>query len=179
MAGPLNPARTSTAVSKDTTVRTSSPAARPEGTTAMTVAVPPPFLNGSWKAKRPATATGHLGKPPCRLHARMIRAEAEHGGDLLLISLWTDEHQTNEGGQVSTGDLQRLLGLNLRAYRQSQGLSQEALAQVLQVHRTYMGGLERGERNPTLQSLERIAERLGVEPVRLLSAPNAGSTPWA
>lgn len=109
----------------------------------------------------------------------MIRAEAEHGGDLLLISLWTDEHQTNEGGQVSTGDLQRLLGLNLRAYRQSQGLSQEALAQVLQVHRTYMGGLERGERNPTLQSLERIAERLGVEPVRLLSAPNAGSTRWA
>ena len=80
---------------------------------------------------------------------------------------------------MSTGDLQRLLGLKLRDYRQSQGLSQEALAQVLQVHRTYMGGLERGERNLTLQSLERIAERLGVEPLRLLSAPIPGSTSWA
>lgn len=80
---------------------------------------------------------------------------------------------------MATGDLQRLLGSNLRDYRQSQGLSQEALALVLQVHRTYMGGLERGERNLTLQSLERIAERLGVEPLQLLTAPNGGSTSWA
>lgn len=35
------------------------------------------------------------------------------------------------------------------------------------VHRTYMGGLERGERNLTLRSVERIAERLGVEPITL------------
>lgn len=67
------------------------------------------------------------------------------------------------------GDLQRVFGDNLRAYRRSQGISQESFAQLLHVHRTYMGALERGERNPTLQSVERIAEQLGVEPVLLLT----------
>ena len=67
------------------------------------------------------------------------------------------------------GDLQRLLGANLRAYRQSHDLSQEAFAEVVGVHRTYMGGLERGERNLTLRSVERIAARLGVDPRSLLS----------
>jgi transcriptional regulator with XRE-family HTH domain len=67
------------------------------------------------------------------------------------------------------GDLQRLLGANLRAYRQSRHLSQEAFAEVVGVHRTYMGGLERGERNLTLRSVERIAARLGVDPRSLLS----------
>lgn len=66
------------------------------------------------------------------------------------------------------GDLQRALGRNLRAYRQARGLSQEAFADVLEVHRTYMGGVERGERNLTLKSVERIADHLGVEPLSLL-----------
>jgi transcriptional regulator with XRE-family HTH domain len=66
------------------------------------------------------------------------------------------------------GDLQRTVGRNLRAYREARGLSQEAFADVLGVHRTYMGGIERGERNLTLKSLERIAERVGLEPLALL-----------
>jgi transcriptional regulator with XRE-family HTH domain len=66
------------------------------------------------------------------------------------------------------GDLQRTVGRNLRAYRLKRGLSQEAFADVVGVHRTYMGGLERGERNLTLRSLERIAERLNVPPLELL-----------
>ena len=66
------------------------------------------------------------------------------------------------------GDLQRALGRNLRAYRTERGLSQEAFAAVLRVHRTYMGGLERGERNLTLRSLERIAQRLDLDPLELL-----------
>jgi transcriptional regulator with XRE-family HTH domain len=39
------------------------------------------------------------------------------------------------------GDLQRTVGRNLRAYREAKGLSQEAFADVLGVHRTYMGGI--------------------------------------
>lgn len=66
------------------------------------------------------------------------------------------------------GDLQRTVGRNLRAYRSARGLSQEVFADVLGVHRTYMGGLEGGERNLTLRSLERIAERLDVPPLDLL-----------
>lgn len=67
------------------------------------------------------------------------------------------------------GDLQRRVGENLRRCREERGLSQEAFADVVGVHRTYMGGLERGERNITLKSLERIAERIGVDPLDLLA----------
>jgi transcriptional regulator with XRE-family HTH domain len=66
------------------------------------------------------------------------------------------------------GDLQQRVGVNLRRYRERHQLSQEALAELMGVHRTYMGGLERGERNITLKSLERIAERLNLDPLSLL-----------
>ena len=68
------------------------------------------------------------------------------------------------------GDLQRTVGRNLRAYREAKGLSQEAFADVLGVHRTYMGGIERGERNLTLKSLERIAGRIDADPMELLKS---------
>lgn len=70
---------------------------------------------------------------------------------------------------MAEGDLQKAVGRNLRAYRRARGLSQEDFADVVGVHRTYMGGLERGERNLTLRSLERIAEVLAVDPVSLLA----------
>jgi transcriptional regulator with XRE-family HTH domain len=66
-------------------------------------------------------------------------------------------------------DLQRILGSNLRAYREAESLSQEAFADVLGVHRTYMGALERGERNLSLKSVEKIAAKLKIEPLLLLS----------
>jgi transcriptional regulator with XRE-family HTH domain len=66
--------------------------------------------------------------------------------------------------------LQRAVGRNLRAYREARGLSQEAFADVLEFHRTYMGGIERGERNLTLRSLERIAERIEIDPRALLKS---------
>lgn len=68
------------------------------------------------------------------------------------------------------GELQRTVGQNLRAYREAKGLSQEAFAHVLDVHRTYMGGVERGERNLTLKSVEKIAAKLDLEPLELLQA---------
>ena len=66
------------------------------------------------------------------------------------------------------GDLQRTVGRNLRTHREARGLSQEAFADLLDVHRTYIGGVERGERNLTLKSVERIAQRIGVEALTLL-----------
>jgi transcriptional regulator with XRE-family HTH domain len=71
------------------------------------------------------------------------------------------------------GDLQRTFGCNLRAHRKGCGLSQEEFADVLGVHRTYMGGIERGERNLTLKSVERIARRLKVTPLELLAPQDA------
>lgn len=67
------------------------------------------------------------------------------------------------------GDLQLRLGRNLRARRVAEGLSQEAFADVLGVHRTYMGGLERGERNVTLRTIERLADHLGTTALDLLN----------
>ena len=61
-----------------------------------------------------------------------------------------------------------IVGRNLRAHRRTRGLSQEEFAEIIRYHRTYVGGLERGERNLTLRALERIAERLGVDPSELL-----------
>lgn len=73
------------------------------------------------------------------------------------------------------GELQRRLGANLRSLRLNEGLSQEAFADVLGVHRTYMGGLERGERNVTLRTVERLADRLGISADILLKAPGTRS----
>lgn len=66
------------------------------------------------------------------------------------------------------GDLQKTLGRNLRRYREQRGLSQEDFADLVGVHRTYMGGVERGERNLTLRSLERLAATIKVDPISLL-----------
>jgi transcriptional regulator with XRE-family HTH domain len=66
------------------------------------------------------------------------------------------------------GDLQRVLGRNLRNFREAEELSQEAFAERMGYHRTYWAGIERGERNLTLRSLERIAAKLEIEPMLLL-----------
>ena len=68
------------------------------------------------------------------------------------------------------GDLQKTVGRNVRAWREERGISQEGLADVLGVHRTYVGGIERGERNLSLRSVERLADALGVVPLDLLAA---------
>ncbi len=69
---------------------------------------------------------------------------------------------------MAKGDLQRTLGQNLAEHRRSLGISQEAFADLLGFHRTYVGGLERGERNLSLQAVERLAATLSIEPLTLL-----------
>ncbi|QTN48182.1 helix-turn-helix transcriptional regulator [Ectopseudomonas mendocina] len=58
---------------------------------------------------------------------------------------------------------------NVRRRRLELGLSQEELAEAAGVHRTYVGMLERGEKNVTIYNIERIAIALRVEPSELLS----------
>ncbi len=54
------------------------------------------------------------------------------------------------------------LGENARGLREKAGLTQEELAASADLDRTYIGGLERGERNATVQTLVRVAKALGV-----------------
>ncbi|MDP3174802.1 MAG: helix-turn-helix transcriptional regulator [Phenylobacterium sp.] len=58
--------------------------------------------------------------------------------------------------------------MNVKLARQEKGWSQEELAHQAELHRTYISGVERGVRNPTVTVLEKIAIALGLGPGRLL-----------
>jgi transcriptional regulator with XRE-family HTH domain len=65
-------------------------------------------------------------------------------------------------------DIRKRVGQNIARFRKDLGLSQEDLAFDCGIHRTYISGVERGIRNPTVVVLERIARALSVAPSRLL-----------
>ena len=62
----------------------------------------------------------------------------------------------------------RDFGHRVREMRSSKGWSQERLAEEAGMHRTYVGGIERGERNPTLLNIAKLARALGVPITALL-----------
>jgi transcriptional regulator with XRE-family HTH domain len=64
------------------------------------------------------------------------------------------------------------LAENIRACRKERGLSQEKLAETCGLHRTYVGSVERGERNVSLSTLEAFSVALGVRVTDLLTRRN-------
>ena len=64
--------------------------------------------------------------------------------------------------------LRVIFARNLRTLRIAKGLSQEALAELAELHRTYVSSVERCERNITLDSVERLAKALSANPLDLL-----------
>ena len=68
-----------------------------------------------------------------------------------------------------------VLGGNVRRLRLHAGITQERLAHDAEIDLTYLGGIERGRRNPSLLVMARIAAVLGVEPADLLAEPGIGS----
>jgi len=71
-----------------------------------------------------------------------------------------------------------LVGQNIRHIRVAQGISQERLAYDSGVDRSYLGGVERGEENPTVDVLDRLATALAVHLSELfMERPSASASP--
>ncbi|WP_076070762.1 helix-turn-helix domain-containing protein [Sphingomonas montana] len=65
-------------------------------------------------------------------------------------------------------DVRTRLDRNVRRLREAKGWSQEAFAHEADIHRTYVSDIERGARNPTIMSVEKLAQPLGVTADELL-----------
>jgi len=68
--------------------------------------------------------------------------------------------------------IQKQFGKRVRKLRVEKGLSQEELAFKIGIHRTYIGGIERGERNPSLKNIAAIAKALQVTLSKLFQFSN-------
>lgn len=71
--------------------------------------------------------------------------------------------------RTPSDSLLTILAENIKAFRGEKGLSQEELAELCGLHRTYIGSVERQERNVTLSTLEVLSEALGVSVQELLT----------
>ncbi len=64
-------------------------------------------------------------------------------------------------------DIVKIFGTNLKKYRKEQGLSQEKLADMCGLHRTYISAIERYRRSISLENVQRIADALDVDTYKL------------
>lgn len=71
-------------------------------------------------------------------------------------------------------ELKKSLGIAIRRHRKTLNISQDAFADTIGMHRTYFGAIERGERNVSLDNLERIAQGLGASLSELFAEAESG-----
>jgi transcriptional regulator with XRE-family HTH domain len=68
-----------------------------------------------------------------------------------------------------SSNARKVFAKRLRQIRQIRGLSQEQLADLVGLHRTYVGSVERGERNVSIDNMERFAQALEIDLTELLT----------
>jgi two-component system, response regulator len=76
---------------------------------------------------------------------------------------------------MATADLKALLGAAIKAERSALGISQEELAYRADLHRTYISDVERGARNPSIESIEKLAGALEISVSMLFEQARSGS----
>ena len=76
---------------------------------------------------------------------------------------------------ISKNNILNIFGENVRIFRRNLGISQEELADRAGLHRTYIGMIERAEKNITLVNMEKIANALQVKIEELLKISNDGN----
>ena len=69
---------------------------------------------------------------------------------------------------MSQEDPRQIFGSHIRDFRKQAGMSQEKLAEICGLHRTYVGAVERGERNVSLLNIVALAHALNIKPAELL-----------
>ena len=72
------------------------------------------------------------------------------------------------GKRKDSQELRTVFAANLRNLRQTRGISQERLAELAGLHRTYISSVERGARNISIDNIARLAKALDVSPDKLL-----------
>jgi transcriptional regulator with XRE-family HTH domain len=70
-------------------------------------------------------------------------------------------------------DFLKLVGERIRSLRKVKGLTQEALSEISGIHYSYIGGIERGDRNISLETLEKLVNALDISPVELFMFQNS------
>lgn len=73
-------------------------------------------------------------------------------------------------------EINQTAGQNIRSIREKMGLSQDVFADRCGIHRTYVGAIERGESNITLDTLARVAAAAGIKPQALLNDPPSAAS---
>ncbi|MFJ7441652.1 helix-turn-helix transcriptional regulator [Methylorubrum rhodesianum] len=97
-----------------------------------------------------------------------------HGDcDLKSVALSSTAALDARVKRTHPGALREILATNLRRIRAEKGLSQDALADLCEIDRTYISGVERGLRNVSIDTLERLATGLRLEPWLLIRRPDA------
>jgi transcriptional regulator with XRE-family HTH domain len=80
-------------------------------------------------------------------------------------------------GVIIMSTINTLIGERLRTFRKKQGLSQDKLAEKAGLHNTYIGQVERGEKNITMESLQKIVNALEISFEELFRNVNTAQTP--
>jgi transcriptional regulator with XRE-family HTH domain len=71
---------------------------------------------------------------------------------------------------VAGKTIKHYLGMVVRGMREKRNLSQEKLAELVELHTTYVSLIERGKRSPTIETVDKLAKALGTEGSKLIAA---------